>query len=88
MTEFIQFLTTHNFRYTKVIAEGPDGNENLVFTVLQRERLDDLLGKLKEILPSAFYTIEKVKAAGESGGLPDESSGFKPFMWLRNVIRH
>lgn len=85
---FIQFLNQQNFRYTKVDAEGPDGHENLVFTVLQRERLDELLKKLKEILPTAFYTIEKVKAAAESGALPEEQGGFKLYTWLRGVIRN
>ena len=88
VTPLIQFLNAQEFRYTKVVAEGPDGHENLVFTVLQRERLDDLLGKLKEILPSAFYTIEKVKAAAESGALPEEQGGFKLYTWLRGVIRN
>jgi uncharacterized protein YebE (UPF0316 family) len=86
--ELIQFLNANGFRYTKVIAEGPDGHENLVFTVLQRERLDDLLGKLKEILPTAFFTIEKVKEAGETGALPEERGGLKLFTWLRGVIRN
>lgn len=85
---FIQFLNQQNFRYTKVDAEGPDGHENLVFIVLQRERLDELLEKLKEILPTAFYTIEKVKAAAESGALPEEQGGFKLYTWLRGVIRN
>ena len=85
---FIQFLNQQNFRYTKVDAEGPDGHENLVFTVLQRERLDELLKKLKEILPTAFYTIEKVKAAAESGALPEEQGGFRLYTWLRGVIRN
>ena len=86
--QLIQFLNANGFRYTKVVAEGPDGHENLVFTVLQRERLDDLLAKLKEILPSAFYTIEKVKAAAESGALPEEKGGFKLYTWLRGIIRN
>ena len=88
VTPLIQFLNAQEFRYTKVVAEGPDGHENLVFTVLQRERLDDLLEKLKEILPSAFYTKEKVKAAAESGALPEEQGGFKLYTWLRGVIRN
>jgi len=86
--QLILFLNANNFRYTKVIAEGADGHENLVFTVLQRERLDDLLAKLKEILPSAFYTIEKVKEAAESGALPEEKGGFKLYTWLRGIIRN
>jgi uncharacterized protein YebE (UPF0316 family) len=84
----IQYLNTQQFRFTKVEAEGPDGKENLVFTVLDRERLEDLLNKLKEIIPTAFYTIEKVKAAAESGALPEERGGLRIFTWLRGVIRN
>lgn len=88
VNQLIQYLNTQHFRFTKVNAEGPDGNETLVFTVLERERLDDLLNKLKELIPTAFYTIEKVKAAAESGALPEERGGLRIFTWLRGVIRN
>lgn len=88
VTQLIQYLNAQHFRFTKVNAEGPDGNETLVFTVLERERLDDLLNKLKELIPTAFYTIEKVKAAAESGALPEERGGLRIFTWLRGVIRN
>jgi uncharacterized protein YebE (UPF0316 family) len=88
VTHLIQYLNTQHFRFTKVNAEGPDGNETLVFTVLERERLDDLLTNLKELIPTAFYTIEKVKAAAESGALPEERGGLRIFTWLRGVIRN
>ena len=86
--ELLAFLQQQGFRYTHVNAQGPDGHENLVFTVLEREKLEDLLTKLREILPTAFYTIEKVKAAGESGLLPEEKGGFRLFTWLRGIIRN
>lgn len=88
VTSLIQYLNTQHFRFTKVNAEGPDGPETLVFTVLDRERLDDLLNKLKELIPTAFYTIEKVKAAAEGGALPEEHGGLRIFTWLRGVIRN
>jgi uncharacterized protein YebE (UPF0316 family) len=88
VTELLSFLNDNKFLFTRVNAEGPDGNENLVFTVLQRERLDDLLGKLKEILPTAFYTIEKVKAAGDSGVLPEEQGRWRMIAWLRGMARN
>ncbi len=88
VNQLIQYLNAQQFRFTKVEAEGPDGKENLVFTVLDRERLDDLLNKLKELIPTAFYTIEKVKAAAESGALPEERGGLRIFTWLRGVIRN
>ncbi len=83
----IAFLNKNNFRYTKVDAQGPDGHENLVFTVLDRERLEDLLYYLKEILPTAFYTVERVNRATEVGTLTEETSRWSITAWLRNVIR-
>jgi uncharacterized protein YebE (UPF0316 family) len=88
VTPLIQYLNTQHFRFTKVEAEGPDGKESLVFTVLERERLDDLLSTLKNLIPTAFYTVEKVKAAAESGALPEERGGLRIFTWLRGVIRN
>ena len=83
----LAFLTSQQFRYTHVHAEGPDGHENLVFTVLEREDLDDLLLKLKDILPSAFYTVEKVNRAAESGTIVQESTRWSIGSWLKSIKR-
>jgi uncharacterized protein YebE (UPF0316 family) len=88
VADLIVYLNLRQFRYTRVNAEGPDGHENLVFTVLEREHLDELLGKMKEILPTAFYTIERVKTAGEGGVLAEEQGGFRLFTWLRGIIQN
>ncbi len=81
----INHLNSLELRYTHVDAQGPDGPENLVFTVLQRERLDGLLEKLKEILPSAFYTVEKVNRAAESGGIVEEPTRWNIVSWLKSI---
>lgn len=83
----LQFLNSRNFRYTHVNAEGPDGHENLVFTVLERDSLEDVLLKLKAILPTAFYTVEKVNRAGESGTVVQETTRWSIGSWLRSVKR-
>jgi uncharacterized protein YebE (UPF0316 family) len=85
--ELLSFLNAQHFRFTRVNAEGPDGHENLVFTVLERDRLEDLLDKLREILPTAFYTVEKVNRAGESGPVVDETSRWSIVSWLRTIRR-
>lgn len=85
ITALLVFLNEQRFRFTRVNAEGPDGHENLVFTVLERDRLEDLLNKLKEILPSAFYTVEKVNRAGESGPVIDETTRWSIVSWLRGI---
>lgn len=87
VTGLIRHLNTNQFRYTKVDAQGPDGHENLVFTVLEREHLESLLYWLKDKLPTAFYTVEKVNRATEVGTLSEENSRSSIGTWLRNVIR-
>ncbi len=84
----IQYLNVERFRYTHVNAQGPDGHENLVFTVLDRENLDGLLHKLKEMLPTAFYTVEIVNRAVEIGTIAEQSSRWNVLSaWLRNIRR-
>lgn len=83
----IGYLNKKRFRYTHVNAEGPDGHENLVFTVLERDSLEELLYKLKDILPTAFYTVEKVNRAAEVGTLVEETTRWSITAWLRGVIR-
>ena len=87
-SEFLSYLNTQKIRFTKLQAYGPDGDESVIFGVLDRERLEAVLNKLKAIVPTAFYTVEGVKAARESGSLP-EPAGRLPFISrLRAVIRN
>lgn len=87
-SEFLGYLNAQKIRYTKIEAHGPDGEESVTFSVLDRERLDDLLLNLKKTLPTAFYTVEGVKAARESGTLP-EPAGRLPFISrMKGVIRN
>ena len=62
-----------------------DGHENLVFTVLERERLEDLMQTLREILPTAFYTVEKVNRAAESGAVVEQTTGWSIASWFSRV---
>ena len=88
MEPMIAYLNSMNFRFTRVNAIGPNGSENLTFTVLDREYLDDLLAKLKELLPTAFYTIEKVNRAAETGAIVQESTRWSIASWLKGVRRN
>lgn len=85
---FTFFLTSSGFRYTRVEAEGRDGKQILVFTVLRRERLDELIKMLRDLLPNAFYTIESVRLAREDTNLTISKREFKLFTWLRGVMKY
>lgn len=81
------YLTKQNHRFTILKALGPDGDESVIFTVLERERLEELTSKLKEILPTAFYTVEKVNRASESGAVVQETTRWSIASWLKGVRR-
>lgn len=81
----LEYLNKEYHRYTYVKAEGPDGLENLVFTVLQREKLEQLLATLKEIVPTAFYTVEKVNRAAESGAVVEQSARWNIASWFSSA---
>ncbi len=87
ITSLIQYLNSQQFRYTHLNAEGPDGHQNLVFTVLERENLNSLLVKLKQILPTAFYTVERVNRAAEVGTIAEQSTRWDILSWLRGIRR-
>lgn len=87
ITTLLQYLNSQQFRYTHVNAEGPDGHQNLVFTVLERESLDSLLLMLKQSLPTAFYTVEKVNRAAEVGTIAEQSTRWDILSWLRGIRR-
>lgn len=87
VSPLISYLDYKQLRYTKVDAQGPDGRENLVFTVMERERLEPTLYALRDMLPTAFYTVEKVNRATEVGTLTEETSRWSITTWLRSVIR-
>ena len=81
----IAYLNKEQFRFTHVNATGPDGHENLVFTVLERERLEELLETLRNLVPTAFYTVEKVNRAAESSSITNEPTPRSFRYWLRNL---
>jgi uncharacterized protein YebE (UPF0316 family) len=83
ISPLLAYLSREEHRYTQVNAEGPDGHENLVFTVLPREKLEELLDWLKETLPTAFYTVEKVNRAAESGAVVEQSTRWSIASWFR-----
>jgi uncharacterized protein YebE (UPF0316 family) len=82
-----EYLSTQSHRFTILKALGPDGDESVIFAVLERERLEELTTKLKEILPTAFYTVEKVNRASESGAVVQESTRWSIASWLKGVRR-
>jgi uncharacterized protein YebE (UPF0316 family) len=88
ITPLRSYLEEKGYRYSAVEASGADGEENIVFTVTEREQLDELLMGIKAIIPTAFYTVERINRAGDSGTVVQESTRWSIASWLRGVRRN
>jgi uncharacterized protein YebE (UPF0316 family) len=85
--ELRNYLLKKELRFTAINSIGPEGNESVVFTVLEREKLDSLLAQLKLILPTAFYTVEKVNSATENTTGIEVVQRKGVISWLRSIRR-
>lgn len=69
--ELIDYLNNSGFRYSSIDATGNDGKVNIIFTVVKRDVLPELIPTIKKFNPKAFFTIEGVKRVS------DEEISFK-----------
>jgi uncharacterized protein YebE (UPF0316 family) len=63
--ELIAKLKSQNFGLTILDAEGSKGKVKILFSIIRRKEIQLFLKTLHEYHPTAFYTIEDVKAAKE-----------------------
>ncbi len=69
----ISFLRGQGYGVTAVDAQGMEGSVKIIFTVVNRKNLSEIVGMVNKFNPNAFYTIEEMKFAAERGLLPAET---------------
>ena len=62
-SEYLKYLDEHNHGYTIMNAEGRKGALSIIFSIIDRKHLSNVLRNLEKTLPGAFYTIEEVRSA-------------------------
>ncbi|HTF06431.1 MAG TPA: DUF5698 domain-containing protein [Bacteroidia bacterium] len=79
--ELIKMLRDTNHGLTVIDGMGAKGPVKLLFTIVQRKHIKDIIEKIEVIQPNAFYTIEDVRSAEH--GVFHAKSGRSP---LRNLF--
>jgi len=64
-SELIAYLRESNYGVTSVNAEGSKGKVDIVFTIIKRKDIENVVSIINRFNPNAFYTIEDVKAINE-----------------------
>ncbi len=83
-TELVHELNERGFGATIVEAHGAREKVHLIYTVVQRNDLGQVVKIINSINPKAFFTIEDVRSTREGVFPPRKSNGAFPFS---NVIR-
>lgn len=60
-TDLVDYFRENNFYYTNIPAFGREGKVNILFMVIKRSQLHQILNTIKQFNPRAFYTVESVK---------------------------
>jgi uncharacterized protein YebE (UPF0316 family) len=64
-SELFRSLRKKGFGVTKVAAEGASGPVSIVYSIIDRLDLDDVVQLINRFNPKAFYTIEDIRSVKE-----------------------
>jgi uncharacterized protein YebE (UPF0316 family) len=70
-TELIEWLREAGFGVTSVDAHGATGPVQMVFTVVKRKRLGEVLTLAKRFDPRVFYSVDDIQSAADNVPTPE-----------------
>ena len=82
--DLVLSLNTKGYGATSVQAQGAKEKVHLIYTIVQRNEMEDVLDIINNFNPKAFYTIEDVRSANEGIFHPRKKKNVIPFS---NVLR-
>jgi uncharacterized protein YebE (UPF0316 family) len=59
----MDFLKEHNYGYTIADGEGTREKVKILFTIIKRKNLEQVLNAVSDHAPNTFYTIESIRSA-------------------------
>ncbi|SIR16518.1 DUF2179 domain-containing protein [Pontibacter lucknowensis] len=84
--QLIDRLAGRGYRLTALDAKGTRGKVNLLFMIVKRKKLQEVIDIIRDYNPNAFYSIEDVRSVSETG-MPEEEGerkrNYKKFLPLR-----
>ena len=69
-SELTEFLSSKRFGVTSIEAQGAKGKVNVIYLVLRRNNLSEVIKIIQRFNPKAFYTVEDIRSVKE-GTFPE-----------------
>ncbi len=73
-TQLINFLNSANYGVTSIDAQGSTGPVQVIYTIIKRKDLPEVINIIERFNPNAFFTVEDVRSMSEGGVFPKRSS--------------
>lgn len=83
--ELKTFLNRSKYKFTIVPGSNNDNPVEIIFLVIKRRDLENVLDKIKNIEPEALYTVESIKMAKEES-ITDNTSKFNKNSIFRTLL--
>ena len=80
-TELVRYLRSLGYGVTTVDAEGAYGPVKLIFTIIDRRKIESVVNSVQTYNPRAFYSIEDVRSVKE--GIFPPSRRFSDLLRMR-----
>jgi uncharacterized protein YebE (UPF0316 family) len=81
-SELMQSLNGNGYGATVVEAYGAREKVDLIYTIVQRNELGNVLNVINRFNPDTFYTIEDVKSVNEGIFQPKKPNSIFPFSYV------
>ncbi|MBI4124509.1 MAG: DUF2179 domain-containing protein [Deltaproteobacteria bacterium] len=73
------YIHAQGYSVTRVAAKGKEGPLQILYVIINREDCPAIAGKIHELHPKAFYTVEDIRTA-KAGVFPVPRSRFTGFL--------
>jgi uncharacterized protein YebE (UPF0316 family) len=81
--ELINNLRNAGFRVTYIEAEGKDGRVHIIYLVVERSNINQIIQQINKFNPKAFYSIEDVRSVNPKSEMFESAGKRKPISWIK-----
>lgn len=81
--ELINNLREAGFRVTSIEAEGKEGNVHIIYSVVERSLLNEIIELINQFNPKAFYSVEDVRSINPKSDMFQSGAKRSPIRWFK-----
>ncbi len=82
-TELIYNLREAGFRVTYMEAEGKDGQVHVIYSIVERSKINKIITLINQFNPKAFYSVEDVRSVNPQSDMFSAKIKRRPIRWFK-----